>query len=58
MKNIKFLKSKEIKLDGVKYRPYLIGSLPQKFAFIYDEYEDQDGVTNWFNYKGLTYIPV
>jgi hypothetical protein len=58
MKNIKFLKTKEIKLDGVKYRPYLIGSLPQKFAFIYDEYEDQDGVTNWFNYKGLTYIPV
>lgn len=57
MKNIKFLKTKEIKLDGVKYRPYLIGSLPQKFAFIYDEYEDQDGVTNWFNYKGLTYIP-
>ena len=58
MKNIKFLKTKEIKLDGVKYRPYLIGSLPQKFAFIYDEFEDQDGVTNWFNYKGLTYIPV
>ena len=57
MKNIKFLKTKEIKLDGVKYRPYLIGSLPQKFAFIYDEFEDQDGVTNWFNYKGLTYIP-
>ena len=55
---IKFLKSKEIKLDKVKYRRYLIGSLPQRFAFIYDDNEDQDGITTWFNYKGFTYVPV
>ncbi len=49
MNKIKFLKSKEIRLDGVKYRPYLIGSLPQRFAFIYDDYEKQEG---------FTYVPV
>jgi len=58
MKSIKFLKSKEISLDGAKYRPYLIGSLPQGFAFIYDEEDDKDGITTWFNYKGFTYVPV
>jgi hypothetical protein len=58
MKSIKFLKSKEISLDGTKYRPYLIGTLPQSFAFIYDEENDKDGITTWFNYKGFTYVPV
>ena len=42
MNKIKFLRSKEIRLDGVKYRPYLIGSLPQRLRFrYYDDYEDQ-----------------
>jgi hypothetical protein len=58
MNKIKFLRSKEIKLDRVKYRRYLIGSLPQRFAFIYDDCEDQDGISTWFNYKGFTYVPV
>lgn len=58
MNTIKFLKNKEISLNGAKYKPYLIGELPQRFAFIYDDYEDQDGITTWFNYKGLTYVPV
>lgn len=58
MNKIKFLRSKEIRLDKVKYRRYLIGSLPQRFAFIYDDNEDQDGITTWFNYKGFTYVPV
>jgi hypothetical protein len=54
---IKFLKSKEIKLDSKVYKPYLIGDLPQRFAFIYNDDEEQDGITGWFNYKGLTYVP-
>ncbi len=54
---IKHLKSNEIKLDGKKYKPYLIGDLPEKFAFIHDEDKEQDGITQWFNYKGLTYVP-
>lgn len=48
--------SKEIRLAGVKYKPYLIGKLPSRFAFIYNEDKNQEGVTQWFNYKGFTYI--
>ena len=58
MKKIKFLKSKEIRLDGVKYKPYLIGNLPNTLAFTYNEDKDQDGITEWFNLKGLTYVRV
>ena len=58
MKSIKFLKSKEIKLDGAKYKPYMIGNLPNSFAFIQDAEDDKEGITKWFNYKGLTYVPV
>jgi hypothetical protein len=56
MEAIKFLSEKKIKLGGVLYKPYTLGSLPPLFAFIYDANEDRDGITNWFNYKGLTYI--
>lgn len=57
MEKIKFLKSKQISLNGRKYKPYTVGNLPSLFAFIYDENDDKDGITEWFNYKGLTYIP-
>jgi hypothetical protein len=53
---IKTLKNKNIKMNGVIYKPYYIGNLPKKFAFIYDEYEEKEGFTHWFNYKGFTYI--
>ena len=43
MKSIKFLKSKEIRLDGAKYKPYMIGNLPNSFAFIYNAEDDKDG---------------
>ena len=56
MKTIKFLKNKSIRLNNLNYKPYLIGNLPSKFAFIYDENKEQDGITDWFNYKGFTYI--
>jgi hypothetical protein len=58
MNKIKFLKTKRIKLNGVQYKPYLIGELPSTFGFIYNEDKDQEGITEWFNYKGLTYVPV
>lgn len=54
---IKYLKSNEIKLDGRKYKGYAVGELPSRFAFIYDDNEEQDGITEWFNHKGLTYVP-
>ncbi len=47
-----------IYLNGIQYKPYTIGNLPNTFAFKYDEDKDQDGITNWFNYKGFTYVPV
>ncbi len=53
---IKFKSNKEIKLNHTIYKPYLIGNLPKKFAYIYDENEDREGITQWFNYKGFTYI--
>jgi hypothetical protein len=38
------------------YKGYTLTSLPSNFGFIYDEDKDQDGLSQWFNYKGLTYI--
>ena len=54
MKTIKFLKPsmttglQKIKLNGLTYKPYYVCSLPDKFG--------TDEITEWFNYKGLTYI--
>jgi len=57
MKNsIKFLKNNVIKLNGLLYTPYLVGELPPSFGYIYDANHDTDGVSKFFNFKGLTYI--
>ena len=56
MKQIKFINSTTIKLDGKKYKGYTLGELPKRFAFIYNEEDDQEGITEWFNFKGLTYV--
>ncbi len=48
--------NKNIKLNGVGYRPYKAGELPNSFGFIYNEENDQEGISKWFNYKGLTYV--
>ena len=56
MKQIKFINSTTIKLVHTIYKGYPVGELPKRFAFIYDEDKDQEGVTQWFNYKGLTFV--
>ena len=56
MNKIKFLKKDEIELNGVTYKPYTICNIPANFGFIYDEDLDKEGISEWFNYKGLTYI--
>ena len=59
---IKFKKNHDsgaihILLNGTEYKPYTIGNLPPSFGFKYDEDKDKDGIYQWFNYKGLTYVP-
>ncbi len=58
VKTIKFLNKSTILLNKVKYKGYPVGELPKKFAFIYNEDEDKEGIKEWFNYKGLTYVQV
>jgi hypothetical protein len=57
MKKIKFINTERkrnyIQLENkvgnmITYKPYTICNLPDKFG--------TDEITNWFNYKGLTYI--
>ena len=54
MNRIQFLKGDKIKLNGITYKSYSVCQLPEKFGLV-----DSDGfsyITEWFNYKGLTYI--
>ena len=54
MNRIEFLKENRIKLNGITYKGYSICELPSSFGM-----EDNFGfsiITEWFNYKGLTYI--
>jgi hypothetical protein len=56
MKNFKKINSTTIMLDNKKYKGYTVGELPKRFAFIYNEDNDQEGITEFFNYQGLTYV--
>ena len=61
MNKIKFLKAntvtglQKIQLNGITYKPYTICQLADtKFGLV-----DEDGcsiITEWFNYKGFTYV--
>ena len=57
MQQIKFLSNNQILLNNQLYQGYTIGELQNIFGFIYNEDKDQDGISEWFNYKGLTYVP-
>ena len=54
MNTIKFLKQDRIELNGVTYKPYTVCSIPQNFGCI--EFNEKEGISEWFNYKGYTYI--
>ena len=56
MQKIKFINSSTIKINHTTYKGYNIGELPKRFAFIYNLENDKEGITEWFNYKGLTYV--
>ena len=57
MKNtIKRRKNGNIVLNGITYKPYLVGDLPANFGCI--EFNDKEGISEWYkdNKAGLTYI--
>ena len=58
MKTIKYLKDNAICLDGVLYRPYLIGDLPSNFGCTYvpNDPDFKPGIPSWFGHKGFCYI--
>ena len=55
MNRIKFLKNNYIQLNNILYKPYTICQLADtRFGEV-----DEDGnsyITEWFNYKGFTYV--
>ena len=56
MKTIKHLKNNYIQLDKTVYKPYTICSLPANFGSIEFGEEGKEGISEWFNYRGYTYI--
>ena len=54
MNKIKFLKEDRIQLDNLIYKPYTVCDLPANFGCI--EFNEKEGISEWFNYKGYTYI--
>ena len=64
MNTIKFKGKNTIFLNGIEYKGYTVGDLPNSFGFkeIYlgpnEEGIDQfkTGKSHWFKYKGLTFI--
>tara|TARA_R110002096_G_scaffold299126_1_gene493563 strand:+ start:85 stop:276 length:192 start_codon:yes stop_codon:yes gene_type:complete len=61
MRKMKFTSKTTMRLTNsngyrVLYKGYEIGNLPPKFAYIYDVDKETFGVSDWFNYKGLTWI--
>lgn len=44
------------KLDGILYRVYKVGELPNKFGYILKEGSDSDGVSKWHLVNGYTLI--
>ena len=55
MNKIKFLKNNYIQLNNILYKPYTICQLADtRFGQV-----DENGfsyITQWFNYKGFTYV--
>ena len=57
MNTIKFTSKTTLKLNGLVYKGYAVGELPNSFGSLYNEDKDSFGHSNWFNFKGLTWLP-
>ena len=55
MNKIKFLKNNYIQLNNILYRPYTICELADTRFGQVDE-DCNSYITQWFNYKGFTYV--
>ena len=58
MQTIKHFKNnpKKLLVNGVLYKGYGICDIPPTFGFIYNATKEQEGISEWFNYKGLTWL--
>jgi hypothetical protein len=58
IKTIKYSKKdpKQLLLNNQKWIAYDICSIPNNFGFIYDADTDKEGISEWFNHKGLTWV--
>ena len=54
MKTIKQLKNNYLQLGNAIYRPYTVYELPANFGCI--NFNEKEGISEWFNYKGFTYL--
>ena len=64
MKRIKKFRDNRIKIESkssagktiwLPYRPYLLNDIPKNFGCI--EFADEvEGIPEWFNHKGFTYV--
>ena len=57
MQKIKFLKNNYIQLNQTIYKPYTICELSDTKFGLTDNNGDSI-ITEWFNYKGFTYVAV
>ena len=57
MQTIKFLKDNYIQLNGITYKPYTVCQLADANCGQVDE-NGYSLETEWFNYKGFTYVAV
>ena len=55
MNTIKFLKNDYIQINKQIYKPYTICDLPNNFGCLTFQ-GDKEGISEWFNYAGYTYI--
>ena len=54
MQKLKHLKNDYLQLGNLIYKPYTVCDLPANFGCI--NFGEKEGISQWFNYKGYTYI--
>jgi len=54
MQTMKHLKNDYVQLGNLIYKPYTVCSLPANFGCI--NFNEKEGISQWFNYKGYTYL--